>query len=267
MAWNLLLIFYIVSAVCCCIGFKKYVYFLSVGYGFSVIGLGVAYFAAALVNGYEWNVVILLQCVLFVAYGARLSGFLIARELKNKNYRKVLQEVTKEGEKPMPVFVKLVIWIFVSAMYVMQTCPVFYRLYNGGGQEITLPLIGAVISIIGLILEAMSDKQKSAQKATNPNMVATQGLFQMVRCPNYFGEILFWTGVFVSALNVLSGAGQWIIAVLGYILIVAVMINGAQRLDKRQEARYGKMKEYRGYADHTPLIIPLIPVYHIGKYK
>lgn len=267
MAWNLLLIFYIVSAVCCCIGFKKYVYFLSVGYGFSVIGLGIAYFVAALVNDYEWNVVILLQCVLFVAYGARLSGFLIARELKNGNYRKVLKEATKEGEKPMPVFVKLVIWIFVSAMYVMQTCPVFYRLYNGGGQEVVLPLVGAVISLIGLVLEAMSDKQKSAQKSVNPNMVATQGLFKMVRCPNYFGEILFWTGVFVSALDVLSGAGQWILAVLGYILIVAVMINGAQRLDKRQEARYGKIKEYRGYADHTPLIIPLVPVYHIGKYK
>ncbi len=267
MAWNLLFIFYIVSAVCCCIGFKKYVYFLSVGYGFSVIGLGIAYFAAALVNGYQWNAIILLQCILFVAYGARLSGFLIIRELKNGNYRKVLKEVTKDEEKPMPVMVKAAIWIFVAAMYVMQTCPVFYRLYNGKGDAFTLPLIGAVISIIGLVLEAMSDKQKSAQKAVNPNMVATKGLFRMVRCPNYFGEILFWTGVFVSALDALNGAGQWILAILGYVLIVAVMINGAQRLDKRQETRYGKQKEYRNYADHTPLIIPLIPLYHIGKYQ
>ena len=267
MAWSLLLIFYIVSAICCCIGFKKYVYFLSVGYGFSVAGLGIAYFVTAMVNHYEWNIVILLQCVLFVAYGARLSGFLIARELKNGNYRKVLQEVTKEDEKPMPVFVKAAIWVCVSALYVVQTCPVFYRLYNGGGKEVVLPLIGAVISLIGLLLEAMSDKQKSAQKAENPNMVATKGLFQMVRCPNYFGEILFWTGVFVSGLNVLSGAGQWIAAVIGYVLVVMIMFNGAQRLDKRQEARYGKMKEYRSYADHTPLIIPLIPLYHIGKYK
>lgn len=267
MAWSLLLIFFIVSAVCCCIGFKKYVYFLSVGYGFSIIGLGIAYLVTALVKGYQWNLVFLLQCILFAAYGARLSGFLILRELKNRNYRKVLSEVTKEGEKPMPVFVKAVIWIFVSAMYVMQTCPVFYRLYNGGGEEIVLPLIGAAVSVIGLTLETMSDKQKSAQKAAKPNMVATQGLFKMVRCPNYFGEILFWTGVLVSALDILDGAGQWIIAVLGYVLIVAVMFNGAQRLDRRQEARYGKKKEYRSYADHTPLIIPGIPLYHIGTYK
>lgn len=55
--------------------------------------------------------------------------------------------------------------------------------------------------------------------------------------------------------------------VLGYILIVYVMINGAQRLDKRQEKNYGNNEEYSKYADNTPLIIPFITIYHIGKYK
>lgn len=41
--WPLTCIFLLVSAICCAIGFKKFVYFLSVGYGFSVIGLGIAY--------------------------------------------------------------------------------------------------------------------------------------------------------------------------------------------------------------------------------
>jgi len=267
MGWNYLAVFYLVSAVCCCMGFKKYVYFLSVGYGLSVAGLGVAYFVAALTGGMPWNIVTLVQCVLFVAYGARLSGFLIVRELKNANYRKVLKEATGEDEKPMPIFVKAAIWVSVSALYIAQTCPVFYRLYNGKGGEMALPLLGAVISLGGLILEALSDKQKSAQKAQNPHMVATQGLFKLVRCPNYLGEITFWTGVFVGSLNALQGAGQWIMAVIGYLLIVMIMFNGAQRLDRRQEGRYGKMPEYRAYADHTPIILPFVPLYHIGSYK
>ena len=260
-------IFAIVSAALCAIGFYKYVYFLSVGYGLSVAGLGVAYFVVLAVNGYDWNFVTFLQCILFVIYGARLSGFLIAREVKNLSYRKVLKEATKEGEKPMRFFVKFGIWVCVAVLYIAQPCPVFFRGYNGLGGEITLPLIGVIISALGVILEAASDSQKSAQKAVNPNMVATKGLFKMVRCPNYLGEIIFWTGVFVGSLNALRGVGQWITAVLGYILIVFIMFNGAQRLDKRQEKHYGKMAEYRAYADSTPIIIPLIPLYHIGKYK
>lgn len=267
MGWNYLWIFLIVSALCCCIGFKKYVYFLSVGYGFSVAGLGIAYFVTMLVEGFSWNFVTVLQCLLFVAYGARLSGFLIAREVKNASYRKILKDVTREDEKPIPVFVKAAIWMCVSVLYIAQTCPVFYRTYNGDGMDMVLPLAGVIISALGLILEALSDMEKSVQKLENSNMVATKKLFKMVRCPNYFGEILFWTGVFVGGVNALEGEGQWIAAALGYALIVMIMFNGAQRLDKRQEAQYGKMQEYRAYADHTPLILPLVPLYHIGKYR
>ncbi len=265
MAWGYLGVFLLVSAVCCCVGFKKFVYFLSVGYGFSVIGLGIAYMAAILIGSLSWNAVTVLQCALFVLYGARLSGFLLARELKNKSYRKVLSQAT--GEKPMPFFVKLAIWVSVSVLYVMQTCPVFYRAYNGLGHDVLLPLIGLAVSGIGLGLEALSDRQKSAQKAANPDMVATKGLFRMVRCPNYFGEIIFWTGVLVGGCNALRGAGQWALASLGYLLIIVVMLNGAQRLDRRQEERYGAQEVYRAYADHTPLILPLVPLYHLGKGK
>ena len=166
----------------------------------------------------------------------------------------------------MPFFVKLAIWVSVSALYVMQTCPVFYRVYNGQGAQVVVPLIGAALSAVGLAMEALSDHQKSAQKAKRPDMVATEGLFRMVRCPNYFGEILFWTGVFVSGCASLRG-GQWALAIIGYLLIVAIMFNGAQRLDKRQEERYGTLPQYRAYADHTPILLPFVPLYHIGASK
>lgn len=265
MAWGLLGVFTLVSALCCCVGYKKYVYFLSIGYGFSVIGLGIAYFVTALVKGFAWNWVTLLQCLLFVVYGARLSGFLLMREIKNASYRKVLKEATGEDKKPMPIFVSVAIWLCVSPLYVAQTCPVFYRLYNGQGAEVALPLIGAIISLCGILLEAASDQQKSVQKKVQPNMVATQGLFKLCRCPNYLGEIIFWTGVMVGACNALKGAGQWIIALVGYVLIVAIMFNGAQRLEKRQNSRYGQDKAYQEYVSKTPILIPFVPLYHLNK--
>ncbi len=202
-----------------------------------------------------------------MAYGARLSGFLLARKLKNASYRKALKEASGDTEKPMPFFVIFFIRVIVSVLYVMQTSPVFFRSHNGRGGELALPLIGAAVSVAGLVIEALSDKQKSAQKARRPDMAATEGLFKMVRCPNYFGEILFWTGVFASGVNALSGAGQRIVAAFGYVAIFYIMINGAQRLDRRQEKANGSKPEYRAYADHTPLIIPLIPNSHIEKYK
>lgn len=266
MTWTMFAIFFAVSAACCAIGFKKYVWFLSVGYGFSVIGLGITYLINALIQHQPMNLLPVLQCVLFVVYGARLSGFLLMRELKNGSYRKVLAEASGEG-KPMPMFVKVSIWLSCAVLYVSMTSPVYFRLSNGQGAEVLLPLIGVIISVCGVALEAASDKQKSAQKAKNPKMVTTEGLFKLVRCPNYFGEIIFWTGVFVGSINAYASAGQWIWAVCGYICIVFIMFNGAQRLDRRQEKNYGTKPEYRAYADHTPLIIPFLPVYHIGKMK
>jgi steroid 5-alpha reductase family enzyme len=131
--------------------------------------------------------------------------------------------------------------------------------------DIILPIIGFAISVFGLVLESVADKQKSAQKKANPGMVATKGLYKIVRCPNYLGEITFWTGVFVSGITAYATIGQWITAALAYVCIVYIMFNGAQRLEKRQMARYGATEEYNNYANKTPIIIPLLPIYHLNK--
>ena len=123
------------------------------------------------------------------------------------------------------------------------------------------------VSVCGLVLESVADKQKSEQKKENPNMVATKGLYRIVRCPNYFGEILFWVGVFVSGVTAYTGWGQWTVAIVALISIVYIMFNGAQRLEKRQNERYGKDKAYQEYVSKTPIILPLVPLYHLNKQK
>ncbi|WP_022779398.1 DUF1295 domain-containing protein [Butyrivibrio sp. AE3009] len=265
MFWNYLLIICIVCAVLCAVGFIKYVYFLSIGYGFAIAGGGITSLIIALKNGWTESVLWLavLQAVLFVIYGARLSGFLLVREFKNAGFQKAAKTEI-EGFKKLPVFVSIPIWLCVSVLYTAQVSPMFYR-YANGSSDYLVPVIGIVISVCGLILESMADKQKTQQKKANPKMVATQGLYKMVRCPNYLGEIIFWTGVFISGLTTYSGIGQWLMAVIAYISIVYIMFNGAQRLEKRQMARYGNDKEYNDYADKTPIIIPFLPIYHLNK--
>ena len=257
MGWEFLGIILLVCAILCAVGFYKFVYFLSIGYGFAVAGGGITILILAIINGWTDGVLWLaiLQMVLFLAYGIRLSGFLLVREIKNAAYRKTLKEATG-NDKKMPIFVLATIWIFVSILYTAQVSPMLYR-YMNNAKDVVVPLIGAAISVFGLVLEAVADQQKSAQKAVNPDMVATKGLYKIVRCPNYLGEILFWTGVFVSGISAYSGIGQWIMAIVAYICIVFIMFNGAQRLEKRQMERYGDNAEYNEYANKTPIIIPL----------
>ena len=191
MGWSYLGIILIVCAILCAVGFYKFVYFLSIGYGFAVAGGGITILVMAMVNGWSDGVLwlALLQAALFLAYGIRLSGFLLVREIKNAAYRKTLKEATGDDKK-MPIFVLATIWVFVSILYTAQVSPMLFR-YMNGAKDIVVPLIGAAVSVFGLILESVADNQKSAQKKVNPDMVATQGLYKIVRCPNYLGEIIY----------------------------------------------------------------------------
>ena len=215
-------------------------------------------------GGYNSLLLILLSLCL-VAYGIRLGGFLLYRELKAASFKKLFKEISG-NDKPMPVFVKVSIWICVAAMYMTQVSPVFFRMLNGAKAAVT-GYVGLAIMVVALIIESVSDSQKSAAKAKNPKRFCDSGLFKIVRCPNYFGEMLFWTGVLVSGIGALEGALQWTIAIIGYILIIYVMLSGAKRLEKRQNKNYGDDPEYQAYVAKTPIVIPLVPLKHLENVK
>ena len=256
-----LLILFLVSLVCSAMGFWKFVYFLSVGYGFSVAGCGIAILA---MGGYK-DILIVLLALCLVAYGIRLGGFLLYRELKAASFKKLFKEISG-NDKPMPIFVKATIWICVAAMYMTQVSPVFFRMLSGADAAVT-GYVGLAIMVVALIIESVSDSQKSAAKAKNPKRFCDSGLFKIVRCPNYFGEMLFWTGVLISGIGAMNGWLQWTIAIIGYVLIIYVMLSGAKRLEKRQNKNYGADPEYQAYVAKTPIVFPLIPLKHLENVK
>ena len=244
------------------IGFYKYIYFISLGYGFSIAGLGLLLlflFRDSLTPG------TILNCVLFVVYGCRLGGFLLLRELKSASYRTTMKTEIKDGST-MGLGVKCAIWITCVALYALQVLPLFYRLSNGGGTD-PWCLAGGAVMLFGILFESASDWQKSQAKKKNPKRFCDTGLFRIVRCPNYLGELVFWTGVVLSGANVLSGAGQWCMALLGYFGIVFVMFSGARRLELRQNRNYGGDPEYQAYVKSTPILLPFLPLYSVAKYK
>ena len=120
--------------------------------------------------------------------------------------------------------------------------------------------------VLGTGLESMADYQKTRAKKVNPRRFVDTGLYRIVRCPNYFGEILLWTGVLISGIGSLHGAAQWACAVIGYILIIYVMFSGARRLELRQDRNYGTDPEYVRYTKTVPIILPFVPIYSVKKY-
>lgn len=255
-----MLILLIVCAVLCAIGFYKFVWFLSIGYGFAIAGAGIT-----LIILYHTTIpaAVIIQCALFILYGIRLGGFLLVRELKSASYRQTVYKETG-AEKKIPLFVSIVIWLSVAVLYVAEVCPVFYRLVNGYSAD-GMTYAGIVIMALAILIESIADMQKSKAKKIAPKRFCDSGLYKIVRCPNYFGELLFWTGVFVSGFTAYETAAQWIIPTLGYLCIIYVMLSGAKRLEERQNKHYNSDSSYVTYRTSTPLILPLLPLYSLSK--
>jgi len=244
------------------IGFKKYVWFISIGYGFAVTAIGLvllAVYRPALTAG------TICACLFFVLYGLRLGGYLALRELRSSSYNRKMKTEIKDG-KGMSAAAKCAIWISAALLYFCQTSPVSFRLKNAMGTDRWL-VAGLLIMAVGLAVESLADIQKSAAKKENPGRFVSTGLFRIVRCPNYFGEMLFWTGVFLGGIPAYHGVLQWIAALAGYLGIVYVMFGGARRLEIRQNRTYGEDPAYQKYVRETPILIPLIPLYSVEKYK
>lgn len=255
-------ILFAAALLCSSMGFKKYIWFISIGYGFAIAGIGLASLIIFR-NVLDAGTVILN--VLLILYGCRLGGYLTYRELKMASYNKNMVGEIKDG-KGMNFFIKAALWITCALLYLCETAPIFYRLHNGAGSTV-ITYVGAVIMVLGVVVESLADIQKSQAKKIDANRWCDKGLYKIVRCPNYFGEMLFWTGVFVSGVTVLSTIGQWIFALLGYIGIIYIMFSGARRLEIRQNKRYGNNPDYQAYVKKTPIMVPLLPIYSVEKQK
>ena len=257
--------FWLLFAVCMIvssIGFKNYVWFISLGYGFSIAAEGLV---MLILYGQQLTLGTILCCVLFMIYGCRLGGYLAFREFKSSSYKKNMTGEIKDG-KTVPFGVKIAIWVTCAVLYVTQISGVFYRLHNGSGTNM-FTWIGAAVMVCGIVLESAADIQKNNAKKINPRRFVDTGLYRIVRCPNYLGEMIFWTGVLISGIGAVSGFGQWAVVLVGYIGIIFVMFSGARRLEIRQNKNYGQDPEYQKYVKTVPILVPFIPLYSVEKYK
>ena len=254
-----------VSLVVSGLGWIYFIYFFSIGYGFGISALAVT---LAIIFKDTLTVPTALTCAIMFVFGCRLGIYLLTREKRSAEYKKILYGPDAAKKKPLPVII--MVWLFCALLYVGQVSPLAFYLANkadGADVNEVWPWIGAAMMSLGVVLEASADAQKNAAKKVNPKTFVDTGLYRLVRCPNYLGELVIWTGSFIVCFGACCNLWQWIIAGIGYLGIVYVMFSGARRLELRQDMVYGNDPKYRAYVKKTPILLPFVPIYSVSKHK
>ena len=262
---NYLLILLAVSLAVSGLGWIYFIYFFSLGYGFGISALAVT---LAVLFRDVLTIPTALLCVVMFIFGCRLGLYLLTREKRSPEYKKILYG--PDAAKKKPLFVVITVWIFCALLYVGQVSPVAFYLANkaeGAPVNEIFPWIGAVLMALGVALESIADAQKKVAKKINKHRFVDTGLYRIVRCPNYLGELVIWTGAFIVCFGACCTFWQWIIAAIGYIGIVYVMFSGARRLEIRQAKVYGEDPEFQAYIKKTPILLPLVPIYSVARHK
>ncbi len=255
--WIILLVALVLNSV----GFKKYVWFMTVGYGLTVGGISLCLIVMSITQK-AFSGWYLVLCLLLMLYGFRLVCVLLLREKRNTpENRKVLGNM----EKQVSLAGLTTMWILDSLTFFAMMSPVFYRLANGKTREMSAGLVIGVLLIAGgIAIEVVAEVQKYLSKKDNPGLPVTTGLYKYSRCPDYFGEIVVWTGVFITGIKTNMGS-QWLMVLFGFAAVMYFMTNGAKRIEIQQIKYFGKNAEYMEYMNKTPVLIPFIPIYHLVK--
>lgn len=258
---QLMLVLFVLALIISAVGFYRVVYFISIGYAFSIVAMATAVMILLRDN---LTVATALQNLLLAFWGLRLGIFLVRRELQ-PSYR-AQQTAVNQSSASTPFLVKVVIWISVSFLYVLMFSPsLFVTATPAAAQPAVLgslvQWLGLAIMVGALVMESLADRQKSAFKARFPKQFCDTGLYRWVRCPNYLGEILFWVGNWVAAIFFYTSALSWVGSLIGLACIVLIMLGSTKRLEEEQNQRYGDRPEFQDYIRRVPILIPYVPLY------
>ncbi len=106
-----------------------------------------------------------------------------------------------------------------------------------------------------------ADRQKRMFRAdeANRDRYITTGLWAWSRHPNYFGEIVLWTGMAVMAVPILSG-WRWVVMISPvFVVVLLTRISGIPMLEHRARSQWGDEAAYRAYVEGTPVLVPRPP--------
>jgi len=194
----------------------------------------------------------LLIASMVVIWALRLGSFLFLR-------------IRAEGrdvrfERIKPDFLRFLMTWTLQGLWVFTT-------FAAGLAAITsmrsLPVdavvaVGAGLWLLGFVIEVVADRQKRSfrKDPANRDRFIASGLWRYSRHPNYFGEILLWSGIAVAAWPALSGWQYVTLVSPLFVYWLLTRVSGIPMLEARARRRWGEDASYQAYLRETPRLIP-----------
>jgi steroid 5-alpha reductase family enzyme len=196
-----------------------------------------------------------LVAAMVIFWSLRLATFLFRRILRSGHDSR-FDEIKK---RPLRFFMA---WT-VQGLWVLLTAAAALAIITGGVREPLgfLGFAGIAVWFAGIAIEIVADWQKSRFRNDpgNAAQFINTGLWAWSRHPNYFGEIVLWTGVAIIALPVLHG-WQWATLVSPvFVTFLLTRVSGIPLLEEKADKRWGGQDDYEAYKRSTPVLIPMPP--------
>ncbi|XP_054465195.1 uncharacterized protein si:ch211-210c8.6 [Anoplopoma fimbria] len=193
-----------------------------------------------------------VQTGLVTAWGLRLGTFLFMRILKDGHDRRF----NNVRDSPGTFF----IYWTVQAMWVFMTLLPTLML-NSEKRDVPLgtrDYIGWTVWGLGFATEAIADQQKWLFKSDpdNTGKFIQSGLWAYSRHPNYLGEILQWSGLWLSASSVMEGHQYLSVVSPLFVWFLLRHVSGIPILEKLAVKKWGSDPGFQEYVKSTPLLWP-----------
>lgn len=198
--------------------------------------------------------------VFIVIWSARLGGFLLYRVIVRKKDSR-FDEIRENFWKFLGFWIFQMIWVFTVSLPV--------TLLNAAQNDVSLnalDYVGWTLWVIGFLIETIADQQKfNYINSTNKEVpFLSTGLWSWSRHPNYFGEILLWSGIFLSSCNVYNQTNE---LKFGYISIVSplltflllMFLSGIPLAEEKSDKKFSNLPDYVAYKKSTSILIPMPP--------
>ena len=194
----------------------------------------------------------MVMAAMVIIWAVRLGSFLLLRIIdvgEDRRFRSIKQSFWSF----LTIWTLQGVWVCVTSSAALVAITA-----SGRSPDWLLATLGAALWFAGFVLEVIADRQKQRFRTTpaNTGQFICSGVWALCRHPNYLGEIVLWTGIFIAAMSML--AGWQFLTVLSPVLVAVLLtkVSGIPALARRGTMRWGGDPAYQAYLARTPLLVP-----------